>query len=214
MTTQEILDILQADIHSTVFATLDEHGLPQTCVIDLMLADDDGLYFLTAKGKAFYHRLMAKPFVALSGMKGEGTLSTTAVSVRGTVRNIGKNRLAEIFEKNPYMARIYPTEQSREALEVFQLYKGQGEYFDLAQLPPYRQSFSFGGERVPETGYHILPEKCIGCQGCRSVCPVGCISNTIPRSIDQTHCLHCGNCLSACRVGAVERIGVANEENG
>ena len=36
MTTQEILTTLQADIHSTVFATLDTHGLPQTCVIDLM----------------------------------------------------------------------------------------------------------------------------------------------------------------------------------
>ena len=129
MTTQEILNILQSDIHSVVFATLDEHGLPQTCVIDLMLADDDGLYFLTAKGKAFYRRLMAKPFVSLSGMKGGDTLSTTAISVRGAVRNIGKKRLAEIFEKNPYMAKIYPTEKSREALEVFQLYKGQGEYF-------------------------------------------------------------------------------------
>ena len=73
MTTQEILNILQSDIHSVVFATLDEHGLPQTCVIDLMLADDDGLYFLTAKGKAFYRRLMAKPFVSLSGMKGGDT---------------------------------------------------------------------------------------------------------------------------------------------
>ena len=30
MTTQEILNILQSDIHSVVFATLDEHGLPQT----------------------------------------------------------------------------------------------------------------------------------------------------------------------------------------
>ena len=53
LTTQKILKILQSDIHSVVFATLDEHGLPQTCVIDLMLADDDGLYFLTAKGKSF-----------------------------------------------------------------------------------------------------------------------------------------------------------------
>ena len=193
MTTQEILNILQSDIHSVVFATLDEHGLPQTCVIDLMLADDDGLYFLTAKGKAFYRRLMAKPFVSISGMKGGDTLSTTAISVRGAVRSIGTKRLAEIFEKNPYMAKIYPTEKSQEALEVFQLYKGQGEYFDLAQLPPYRQSFSFGGE------------------GCRSVCPVNCISNTIPRSIDTAHCLHCGNCLSICPVGAVERIGAASQ---
>lgn len=94
---------------------------------------------------------------------------------------------------------------------MFQLYKGQGEYFDLAQLPPYRQSFSFGGERVQENGYRIIPEKCIGCQGCRSVCPVNCISNTIPRSIDTAHCLHCGNCHSICPVGAVERIEAASQ---
>ena len=34
MTTLEILNILQGEIHSTVFATVDDQGLPQTCVID------------------------------------------------------------------------------------------------------------------------------------------------------------------------------------
>lgn len=53
---------------------------------------------------------MAKPSVSLSGMKGEDTLSTTAISMRGAVQNIGKRQLAEIFEKNPYMSQIYPTE--------------------------------------------------------------------------------------------------------
>lgn len=205
MTETEILHILQNDIHSTVFATLDEHGLPQTCVIDLMLADENGLYFLTARGKTFYERLMAKSYVALSGMKGGDTPSTVAISVRGAVRNIGKERLDEIFEKNSYMAKIYLTEKSRDALEVFQLYKGEGEYFDLAQLPPYRQSFSFGGESCHETGYRVNAEKCIGCQGCRSVCPSGCISNAVPRVIDESHCLHCGNCFRICPVKAVER---------
>ena len=100
MTTTDIFNILQGEIHSTVFATLDQNGLPQTCVIDLMLADESGLYFLTAKGKSFYDRLTARPFVAISGMKGSDTLSTVAVSVRGAVRNIGKERLKEIFEKN------------------------------------------------------------------------------------------------------------------
>lgn len=206
MTENEILHFLQNDIHSTVFATLDEHGLPQTCVIDLMLSDENGLYFLTARGKTFYERLMTKPYVALSGMKGGDTLSTVAISVRGAVRNIGKDRLAEIFEKNPYMAKIYPTKKSREALEVFQLYKGEGEYFDLSQLPPYRQSFSFGGESCHEAGYRVNAEKCIGCQECRSVCPSGCISNTVPRVIDESHCLHCGNCFQECPVKAVERL--------
>jgi len=207
MTTQAILQTLQRDIHSTVFATVDEKGLPQTCVIDLMLTDENGIYFLTAKGKSFYDRLTARSFVALSGMKGSDTLSTVAISVRGAVRSIGKERLSEIFEKNPYMAKIYPTEKSREALEVFQIYRGEGEYFNLSQLPPYRQSFAFGGEEVHRTGYHINADKCIGCQGCHSVCPQGCVSNTVPRQIDQSHCIHCGNCFRICPVKAVERLG-------
>ena len=180
MTAQTILQFLQEEIHSVVFATLDGQDLPQTCVIDLMLSDEDGLYFLTARGKSFYERLMARPFVALSGMKGQDTLSSVAISLRGAVRNIGTERLEEIFEKNPYMARIYPTEASRQALEVFQIYRGEGEYFDLSRQPPFRQSFSFGGAAVHETGYRIDGARCIGCQGCRSVCPTGCISNTIP----------------------------------
>ena len=206
MTTLEILHSLQSEIHSAVFATLDDRGLPQTCVIDLMLADEGGLYFLTAKGKSFYERLMARPFAALSGMKGGDTLSTVAISLRGAVRNIGKERLAEIFVQNPYMAKIYPTEKNREALEVFQIFRAEGEYFDLSQLPPCRQSFSFGGEAAHASGYRTHAEKCISCTQCREVCPTNCISDTTPRILDAGHCLHCGNCFRTCPVGAVEKI--------
>lgn len=206
MTISEIFQVLQGDIHSTVFATVDNHGLPQTCVIDVMLADENGLYFLTAKGKGFYNRLTKQKFVAISGMKGTDTLSTVAISVRGHIHCIGKERLEEIFERYPYMGRIYPTVKSRDALVVFQMDRGEGEYFDLSQMPPYRETFSFGGENSRETGYQINRDKCIGCQECRNICPIGCISSTVPREIDHTHCLHCGNCFSICPVKAVEKI--------
>ncbi|MGN1319063.1 MAG: pyridoxamine 5'-phosphate oxidase family protein [Lachnospirales bacterium] len=78
MTTTEILTYLQKKIHSVVFATVDYNGLPQTCVIDLMLLDKNGLYFITAKGKAFYERLIKHGYVAISGMMGQTTRSTIA----------------------------------------------------------------------------------------------------------------------------------------
>lgn len=80
-------------------------------MIDMMYADDNGLYFLTAKGKNFYRRLKDKGYLALSGKKGEDTMNCTAVSVRGKVRELGgSDMLPLLFEKNPYMFEIYPTE--------------------------------------------------------------------------------------------------------
>lgn len=206
MNAKEIFQILKNDIHSTVFATVDDIGLPQTCVIDIMLCDDVSLYFITAKGKAFYDRLMQREYVAISGMKGHDTLSTVAISVRGKVRNIGSEMLPRVFEENPYMADIYKSEESRMALEVFQLYEGEGEYFDLSCLPPKREAFAFGGQQLKNVGYRITDE-CVGCGACENKCPVGCI---VPMgkqfAIRPVNCIHCGNCLSVCDFGAVERV--------
>ena len=80
-------------IHSTVVATVDAEGHPVTRVIDMMLHDDNSLYFLTAKGKVFYEQLMEQKFIAISGMTGgEGSMSKKAVSVRGKVRNIDTSK--------------------------------------------------------------------------------------------------------------------------
>ena len=57
METKDYLRILKEEIHSTVIATVDKEGKPVTRVIDIMLADEDSLYFITAKGKAFYPSL-------------------------------------------------------------------------------------------------------------------------------------------------------------
>lgn len=74
MEAKDYLAYLTHEIHSTVFSTVDEKGFPHTCVIDIMLCDDDSIYFLTSKGKAFYDRLNNQKFVSLIGMKGNDTL--------------------------------------------------------------------------------------------------------------------------------------------
>lgn len=59
MQTADYLKILKDEIHSVVFATIDENGLPDARVIDIMLVDSYSLYFITAKGKNFYRQRRA-----------------------------------------------------------------------------------------------------------------------------------------------------------
>jgi uncharacterized pyridoxamine 5'-phosphate oxidase family protein/Pyruvate/2-oxoacid:ferredoxin oxidoreductase delta subunit len=205
MEARDYLSYLVNEIHTAVVATVDDEGLPVTAAIDMMDSDENGLYFLTAKGKSFYDRLKKHGFLALTALKGESTMSSIAVSVRGKVKELGYEKIPELFEKNPYMHEIYPTEESMQALTVFQIYEGSGEWFDLSKKPIERASFSFGGAETRPKGYFIT-DACIGCQSCVAVCPQQCIiTDSIPLVIDQTHCPHCGNCMEACPVGAVEK---------
>lgn len=75
--------------------------IPRPGIIDMMLWDDRGIYFLTARGKAFYAQLMEQKYIALSATKDK-----ISISLRGHIRNIGSEKLDEIFEKNPYMQSI------------------------------------------------------------------------------------------------------------
>ena len=203
METKEYLNYVVHEIHRTIVATVDDEGLPVTAAIDMMDCDDNSLYFLTAKGKGFYDRLIKRQFLAFTAMKGEDTLSTVAVSIRGKVRELGYDRIPELFEKNPYMHQIYPTDESMKALTVFQIYEGSGEWFDLSRKPIERASFTFGGAEQKPEGYFIT-NSCIGCGSCAAVCPQDCIrQDNIPFRIEQEHCLHCGNCMTVCPVGAV-----------
>lgn len=205
MIAKDFLKYIVEEIHTAIVATVDDEGLPVTCAIDMMDCDENSLYFLTAKGKSFYDRLIKREFLAFTAMKGKDTMSSTAVSVRGRVREIGAGKIPDLFQKNTYMNEIYPTEESRKALTVFQIFEGRGEWFDLSKKPIERSSFTFGGAEEKQTGYFIS-ESCIGCGSCLEICPQGCIDmNKAPAVIEQNNCLHCGNCMNVCPVNAVER---------
>ena len=205
METKDYLNYIVHEIHRTIVATVDDEGLPVTAAIDMMDCDDVSLYFLTAKGKGVYDRLKKRGFLAFTAMKGEDTMSSIAVSIRGKVRELGYDRIPELFEKNPYMHQIYPTEESMKALTVFQIFEGSGEWFDLSKKPIERASFTFGGSEKKTEGYYIT-YSCIGCGNCVSVCPQNCIrKDQVPFRIELDHCLHCGNCMNACPAGAVVR---------
>lgn len=198
----EYIKILVEDIHSTTVATIGADGHPQTRVIDMMLYDENGVYFLTAKGKTFYEQLMEQGYIAVSATKDK-----IAVSLYGKVKNIGKKNLDIMFEKNHYMKKIYPGD-TREALDVFCLYEAQGEYFDISN-PSHiiRESIIIGEKEPIQTGYYI-GEECTGCNVCYSVCPQKCIDiSKTPITIDQKHCLHCGRCAENCPEQCIKKRG-------
>ncbi|MCD8108880.1 MAG: 4Fe-4S binding protein [Clostridiales bacterium] len=202
MTNLDYLKMLVKDIHSTTVATIGADGHPQTRTIDMMLWDEKGVYFLTAKGKAFYTQLMEQKYIALSATKDK-----KSVSLRGRIQNIGSEKLDEIFEKNPYMQKIYPGD-TRSALEVFRLYEASGEYFDISD-PSHvtRDSIVIGQPESVVSGYFV-GSACIGCKLCYSVCPQKCIDISVkPVVIDQSRCLHCGRCAEICPKQTIEKRG-------
>lgn len=202
MKTMDYLKLLVDEIHSTTVATIGPDGHPQTRIIDMMYYDDEGVYFLTAKGKAFYEQLMKQQYAAISATKDK-----MAVSLRGKVKNIGKRNLDIMFEKNPYMKKIYPGD-TREALEVFVLYEACGEYFDISNPSKIvRDDIIIGKTEKIENGY-IVGDGCIGCKLCYSVCPQKCIDISVkPVKINQKHCLHCGSCFEICPKRCILRKG-------
>ena len=203
MEAKEYLAYISEKIHTAIVATVDDDGLPVTAAIDMMDSNENGLFFLTAKGKGFYDRLKKRGYLALTAVRGETTMNSVAVSVRGKVKELGYDKIPELFAKNPYMYEIYPTEESMHALTAFQIYEGTGEWFDLSQKPIERVSFSFGGSEKKQEGYFIT-DACIGCGSCLPVCPQNCIiSDKLPFIIEQEHCLHCGNCKEICPENAV-----------
>lgn len=202
MTNIKYLKMLVEELHSSTVATIGSDGHPQTRIIDMMYYDEAGVYFLTAKGKAFYSQLMEQKYVAISASKGK-----IAVSLRGKVKNIGKKNLDIMFERNPYMKEIYPGD-TRAALDVFQLYEAQGEYFDISDPSCIvRDAITIGDGEQIQVGYYA-GEGCIGCKLCYSVCPQKCIDLSVkPVVIDQNHCLHCGRCAEICPRQCIEKRG-------
>ena len=80
-----VFKLLQDDIHSVVFDTINEFGRPETRVTDIMLCDENSLYFITARGKNFYEQVIDNKYVSLTGFKGNSTLSQSLSEVMSKI---------------------------------------------------------------------------------------------------------------------------------
>ena len=191
------------DIKDVAFATVDEKGKPQVRIIDIMLVEENRVYFCTARGKDFYRQLICTQEVAVTGMNAAYQM----VRLWGRARRAEKQEywIDRIFEENPSMKEVYPKD-SRSILEAFYVESGALEFFDLGKTPVFRESYVLGQAPELRKGFQIS-SGCIGCGTCQQVCPQQCIQEGVPYRINEAHCLHCGLCYENCPVGAVERMG-------
>ena len=115
MNAQDCLQILR-DVKDAAFATVDEKGVPQVRIIDVMLAEDEKIYFCTARGKDFYAQLMQDNHIAVTAVNRDFQM----VRLTGTAEKLKdqKDWIDRIFQKNPSMNSVYPKE-SRYILEPF-----------------------------------------------------------------------------------------------
>ena len=182
-------------------ATVDAQGHPQARIINVMLAEDDGMYIVTSKGKPFYKQLVETGEIALAAMCPD----CQSLKFTGKLRIVDKSWVDKVFEQNPGMNEVYPGE-SRYILDAFHIYEGHGEWFDLLHYPISRETFSYGGEDEEHNGFEIT-DQCVGCGKCAEVCPQQCITPGTPYHISWEHCLQCGRCVEHCPADAI-RAGI------
>lgn len=144
MNAQKCLDILR-EIKDVAFATVDAKGLPQIRIIDVMIVEDEKLYFCTARGKDFYLQLMKNNQVAITGMNKDYQM----IRLNGKAKYLSDHKkwIDRIFKENPTMNTVYPND-SRYILEAFCIDNGEIEFFDLGKEPIERQSFRLDRKSV------------------------------------------------------------------
>ncbi|MFA6677576.1 MAG: 4Fe-4S binding protein [Bacteroidales bacterium] len=192
---------LLRNIRSVSFASVDKEGNPHNRMIDVMLVENEKLYFLTARGKSFYNQITNNPKVAIVGLSQD--YQTVRLKGIATKLNDQKKWIDKMFRANKSMNEIYPGE-SRYILDAFVVENGEVEIFDLSVSPIFRQSFQLGSEKVSSKGFFIT-EECIQCGVCAKKCPQQTIIKGIPYRINQEHCLHCGLCYEVCPVKAIRK---------
>ena len=192
------------EVRDVAFATVDEEGLPAVRVIDVMMVEDGRLYFVAARGKAFYVDIMRTRFTAIVGQSQDFRTCRLRGRVERPDDEAERHRLIDrIFELNPSMPELYPGD-SRYVLEPFYLQDAQGEYFDLSGKPIVRVPFALGAQREAVEGF-VITGRCQECGACADACPERCIEEGSPYVIVQEHCLRCGLCRETCPYDAIER---------
>ncbi len=115
MNAQDCLQILR-DVKDVAFATVDKKGLPQIRIIDVMLAENEKIYFCTVRGKDFYTQLMRDSHIAVTALNKDFQM----VRLSGAAEKLTKQKywIDRIFRDNPSMNSVYPNESRLKSIKI------------------------------------------------------------------------------------------------
>lgn len=139
----DVMTILQ-EMDAAVFATVDEEGNPHARFMYIGVANEQGLFFMTGRDTSCYKQLMANEHLAVTAMLKQDYL-IQVIRMEGKARPVGPEMLKQLLEDNPYVDYVYPDDEAKSTIQVFQLYEGECFYQSLTQ--GHRYSFTFGKEK-------------------------------------------------------------------
>lgn len=143
MNTTDYMTKLKEEIGLAIFSTVDAAGQPDSRYINIGMANESGVFFMTNRQTNFYQQLVAHPYTAITGMaRKDGEIEV--VRIKGQVQAIGREKLVEVLKDNPYVQDVYPDEKDRADVQVFQVFKGTGNYRHLQKQ--IEKDFTFGEE--------------------------------------------------------------------
>lgn len=121
------------------FATTDEEGNPQARAFEVAAIEDNKIYFFTASGKKVYRQMQNNPNVAFTVT----TKDFVSVRVSGRVTLVDDLESKQRYlDMKPGIKDIYKSADNP-VLRLFYIAEGEAEIFDLSQLPPKIEKFTF-----------------------------------------------------------------------
>lgn len=132
MEIKEIMKVLEEDIGLAIISSVDENKQPDARPINIGVANENGVFFMTSPKSNFYSQITNDPNIAVTGVLQEDK-KLQVIRITGKVRALGKEKLEEILEDNPYVEQVFPKESDQKSVQAFQLYEGEGFYHDYIQ---------------------------------------------------------------------------------
>jgi len=136
MKIQDIMKILEKDMKVAIFSTVDEDNQPHARPINIGVANEEGVFFMTSPKTNFYQQMQSNSKIAITGFLEEEYL-IQVIRIEGKVRKLGKEKLQEVLQDNSYIDQVYPDKEEQQSVQVFQLYEGEGFYHSLTQGHKY-----------------------------------------------------------------------------